>query len=257
MRMKCSKSRLADGKRFMAWRSELSAVVATADAIDKMAPKGVILSDEIRFENGEFLFHWEEARGGVAISEEQSGSIALAIEEELTKLQVRRQEANDRNQAITELPKEAKYVALNKAIFEAGAKELELSSGRPNSSPVRPVDPRSLVLRTPNPVAQDMLVDLVVTGSNVVGGDIQLLLFEESLVDVIYFVRGALFSQIRANVPIRLANVRNLVTHLRAQCSRARPDDIFVTATEFPFLYNVVNGEEVAYRDEYAKAKKS
>jgi hypothetical protein len=237
MRLKCKVFWIVKGESFVGSRSEITVILATAEAFAKAAPKGFELSDAFRYRNGEFLFEWKTKRDGEPVDEAQNEIIESAITQGLTDLQQRRKDANENNLAIVEHPSDAKFVVLNKALSDSKQQNVEMTTGNGNPRPVNPVDPRKMVLRTPVPEPVELDLDVLVTGSNVVGGDVQLSLFDESMVDVVFFVRGGPISEIRACLPIRLANVRNLVTHIRVHCIRARPDDNFVIAVGTPSFY--------------------
>ena len=252
MHMPCDTSRVVGNGAFLTSRSRLESLVEVSSALAKLAPKGYSLSDEVRFENGSFKLQWIEARSEEALADADARAAGLAIREGLTRCQQRRIEANALNRAIPELPGDSKFLALNTALFEASQLEsfLQIERGEPN--PLPSYQPRALLLRVPQEEPTGVDVDAVVTGSNVVRGSIQPDLFEESVVDVIYFIQGGLFTQVRASVPLRLTHVKNLATYIRARCTRARPEDNFVTATELPHLYQVVNGAEPPHTDDEA-----
>lgn len=236
MRLKCNGSKIVSDKVFVVLRSELKDLISIAEALDKTAPKGASLKDEVHFEDGAFRFEWV-TRDGSSFDEEGRNAIEVTIERDLAQVQDRRRDANEKNVAIPELSTDSKSVGLNKAVFDAKSRNIELVSGKDNSTPVPPVDPRKMVLRHPTPEPQDLHLDLMVTGSNVVGGDIQLELLRDSIVEVVYFVRGGPISEIRARVPIHLSNVENLVSRIRVHCTRARPDDVFAIAVGTPVLF--------------------
>lgn len=245
MRLNCNGSRFLGENVFVALRSELKDLIAVTEALDKSAPKGASLKDEVIFEKGGFRFDWV-TKDGTNFDDEGRKAIEVTIERDLAQVQERRRDANDRNVAIPELSTDSKAVSLNKALSDATSRKLELVSGTDDSTPIPHVDPRKMVLRHPTPEPRDLHVDLVITGSNVVGGDFQLKLFRDSIVDVVYFVRGGPVSEIRARVPIHLANVENLVTRIRANCTRSRPEDSFAVAKEFPTLYRDESVQEAS-----------
>jgi hypothetical protein len=246
MKMKCEITGLVDGC-FMVSRSELTSALETAEAMEKLAPKGVVFGDKMVFREGEFHLHWKEARGGAEIDGDRRRTIEADILRGLTMMQVRRQEAKRNNEPIVEQTHDPKNVRLNQALHNAKANNVEVMPSAPDAEPIRSVDPLSLLLLTPRPDPRDIDVDEVVTGSNVVGGDVQLSLFNASMVDVVFFVRGATFTEIRVSVPIGKAHVRNLVTRIRVTGTQARPEDTFLTAKDAPFLYMIKDGKEVPY----------
>ncbi len=79
--------------------------------------------------------------------------------------------------------------------------------------------------------------EYLVSGSNVVGGPTQLPLFQDAKVDVTYFLHDAPYAEVRANVPLGLATVRNLVTRIRGEFIRAHPEDTYLTTATQPELY--------------------
>lgn len=235
MRMKSSRSKITS-TGFVISRDELASVLATAEALDKAAPNNVDLSDEITFSESSFKLSWLERNGSRELDAELVDHVEGNIVEALTECLKRRLDARTAGVAIHELPSDSKLVALNKATREAEGKGVALirdgidGMGRT----VKTEDPRSVLLVKPEGEPTQIRAEYLVSGSNVVGGPNQLPLFEDAMVDVVYFLHGAPYSQVRATVPLRLAAVMNLATRISGEFTRARPDDTHLTAVEQP-----------------------
>ena len=248
MQLKCKKSKLKDGNTFVSSRSELAAVLAVAESVAKLAPQGVTLSDEVVFGTNGLKLEWIHSRDGKKVEVKQMRRLEKDISEGLTYCQSRRVDAIRDNRAIHELPTDAKLLALNKSLNEAKGMDCSLHlSEDSESDPLPTFDPRDLLLQVPRAEPQVVKANFLVSGSNVVGGTVQLELLGETRVDVVYFLQGAHYQQIRASVPLRLTNVRNLITHIRVRCTLLRPGDSFLTAMDVPTLYEIVDGKEVPH----------
>lgn len=221
-------------------RRELEAVLATAGALEKTAPHNVRLSDEITLTERVFWLAWISKRDNAVLDVDLTSNVDGRIVESLTACLTRRLEARAANRAIQELPCDSKQIALNKAIHEAEARGIQVSrmaaaTGEPVA--VKSEEPRAVLLVNPREEPLAVKGDFLVSGSNVVGGPKQLLLLEDTLVDVTYFLHEAPYSQIRAKVPLSLAMVKNLATRICGEFIRANPDDTHLTAAKQPDVY--------------------
>jgi hypothetical protein len=233
-------------------RLELKAVLAVADDWEKNAPNNVRLSDEFRLSESTFRFAWISKRENAVLDAELASNVDAGILEGMTSCVTRRVEARAANRAIPELPADARQLALNKAIYEASARGLAVyRDAAPMRDPVaiEARDPRAVLIVRPREEPLVVAGDFLVSGSNVVGGPRQLQLLEETLVVVTYFLHDAPYSQSRANVPLGLAMVKNLVTRIRGEFIRNHPDDTYLTAVAQPDFYVRTRGtpaEEMA-----------
>lgn len=221
-------------------RLELEALIATAAALEKTAPNNVRLSDEITLEDGIFHFAWNSKDDNSVLDADSSSEVDRKIAENMTVCSTRRLEARRASRAIQELPTDAKYLALNRAIYEAEVRNLKVSRGAVRGSEamtLRPQDPRAVMIVKPKVEPVVVEGDFLVSGSNVVGGPTQLLLLEDTLVHATFFLHEAKYSQIRVQVPLSLVMVKNLVTRMRGTFTHAHPDDTYLTATTQPEVY--------------------
>ncbi|HET9048975.1 MAG TPA: hypothetical protein VFN29_08460 [Chiayiivirga sp.] len=242
MYVRSSKSVLLDGNRFVTSRSDLTTLLAMADAIAKLPTKDLVLKDEIVFENGRFKLAWAASKGGGVPTADQVRDLERDISTALTHCQSRRADATKNNRAIHELPTDAKMLALNKALYVAGRANCSLNFR--GAGPLPAFDPAELLLQTPEPELKTADVDCIVSGSNVVGGVVQLDLLEETKVDVVYFIHNGPCQQVRASVPLRLSNVRNLVTRIRVRCTYSAESVVYYAANQ-PCFYHVQDGQEI------------
>lgn len=220
-------------------RNDLSSVLSTADALEKAAPSNVILADEIGFTGFVFELTWIEKKGGRKLDLESIGLVDGNIVEALTDCMGRRVSARKAGVATQELPSDSKQLALNKAVYEAASKGVELvrDGVDENVAKVCAEDPRNVLLVKPQGEPLHFEADYLVSGSNVVGGPTQLPLFQDAMVDVTYFLHDAPYSQVRAKVPLGLAEVKNLATRIRGEFIRAHPEDAHLSAVRQPDVY--------------------
>lgn len=241
MYISSSKSAI-DGTRFVGSRSDLATVLTMFDSVAKVATNGFVLKDEIVFENGRFSLAWDAPKGARAPDADQVRELERSISMALTHCQDRRSEATKNNRAIHELPTDAKMLALNKALYVASRANCSLHLS--DAEPLPAFNPAELLLQIPELEQKTAEVDCVVSGSNVVGGAVQLDLLEETRVDVVYFIHNGPCEQVRASVPLRLSNVRNLVTKIRVTCTYAAESSVFY-AVDQPCFYLVRDGQEI------------
>ena len=248
MRMKSTKSKHTSTESVLS-RTELPSILSTADALERAAPSNVILSDKIRFTDSVFELTWIEKNGGKKLSSDLIKHVDGKIVEALTECVGRRLTARAAGLAIQELPSDSKQVALNKAVNEAKGKGLVLARDgvEEKEAAVKSEDPRSVLLLKPHDEPLHIQADYLVSGSNVVGGPTQLPLFQDAIVDVIYFLHDAPYTQICAKVPLGLAAVVNLKTRIRGEFIRAHPEDSHLGAVKQPEVY--MPGDD-AYRDD-------
>lgn len=221
-------------------RLELEALIAMAAALEKAASNNVRLSDEITLADAVFRFAWISKEDNTVLDADLASEVDRKIAENMTVCSTRRLEARRTSRAIQELPTDAKYLALNRAIYEAEERNLKVSRGAVRGSEavtLKPQDPRAVMIVKPK--AEPVVVegDFLVSGSNVVGGPTQLLLLEDTLVHATFFLHEAKYSQIRVQVPLGLVMVKNLVTRIRGTFVHAHPDDTYLTATTQPEIY--------------------
>lgn len=251
MRIRSTKSKHAPTSSVLS-RNDLSSVLSTADALEKVAPSNITLSDEITFTGSVFKLSWIEKKGNCTLDSETISLVDGTIVQALTECMSRRLSARKAGLATQELPADSKQLALNKAVHEARTKGIELVRDGVDEelAAVTAEDPRNVLLVKPQDEPLHIEADYLVSGSNVVGGPSQLLLYEDTLVDVTYFLHDAPYSQIRAKVPLGLAEVKNLATRIRGEFIRAHPEDSHLSVARQPEIYVP---ERVAHKNDTAE----
>ena len=238
MRIKSRKSKHIPTQSVLS-RNELSSIMSVADALERAAPSNVRLSDSIKFTGSEFDLIWVDKNGGNELNSTLTEHVDGKINEALNQFVSRRMSARKAGLAIQELPSDSKQLSLNKAVNEAERNELVLvrhGVGEKDVA-VKSEDPRSVLLVKPQDEPLRFQSDYLVSGSNVVGGPTQLPLFQDAIVDVIYFLHEAPYAQIRAKVPLHLAAVVNLKTRIRGEFIRTHPEDSHIVTVNQPEVY--------------------
>ncbi len=238
MRIKSRKSRIIPEGVALS-REELSTVLATVEALERASPNDVGLSDVISFNGTSYETAWIKRTNQLDLNGESASDVEDKLVESLTACTKRRLDARRSGNTIQELPNDFKFLALNKAIHEAEKSGLVLVRDRmvEADATVGSEDPRDVVLVKPKDEPVRVSGHYLVSGSNVIGGPEQLPLFEDAMVEVVYFLRDAPYAQVRATVPLRMAEVRNLSTRIAGEFVRAKPDDRYLTAVAPPDVY--------------------
>lgn len=238
MFIECESNKFTSTAFYGSW-SEFALARAIAVALDGNKPYGVELSDEFFCDGERINFTWIEKKGRSELDRESVANLENKLLADLTICTNRRVEAADAGRTIVALPTDPKFLALNKAIHEANGGGVRIFN-QPLGGPRLEIEsrpPRDVLLINPPEEPEPISVDAVVSGSNVTGAPGQLPLFDDALVDVVYFVRDENYDEVRAQVPLSLASVANLATHIRVECLRNRPEDKYLNAIGEPELY--------------------
>lgn len=224
------------------WK-EIDKIRAIILGLEGAAPSRYLISDEFSSDGDKISYSWLERKGHRSLDREARVLLEQKIIADLGACVARRAEAGDDNRPIAALPTDAKFLQLNKALHEARLEQVALVTETVQGREVEVASevPRHLLLIDPPEQPEPISVDALVSGSNVIGAPTQLPLFDDVLVDVVYFLRHERFDEIRARVPLSLAQVINLATHIRASCLRNRPEDRHLTAITNPELYTLAS----------------
>ena len=219
---------------------KLKLALEIADAYATNLPKGMDLSDEFTYVGDKIKLivvprGQTEASGVPTVSLIDQGIVAS-----LSACIDRRTRANEQNMPAVALPTDPKHLQLNKAVHAAVAAgvvpNIDGHDGRMHR--INAVEPRDTTLIEPRPEPLEIEGDYLISGSNVVGIH-QLDLFDDKNVDIVIFLHGTNFEEIRFRGPLHLAAVANMTTRVRGTFIRNHPRDRHLTCEGRPEVYSV------------------
>ena len=219
---------------------KLKLALEIADAYATNLPKSMDLSDEFTYVGDKIKLivvprGQTEASGVPTVSLIDQGIVAS-----LSACIDRRTRANEQNMPAVALPTDPKHLQLNKAVHAAVAAgvvpNIDGHDGRMHR--INAVEPRDTTLIEPRPEPLEIEGDYLISGSNVVGIH-QLDLFDDKNVDIVIFLHGTNFEEIRFRGPLHLAAVANMTTRVRGTFIRNHPRDRHLTCESRPEVYSV------------------
>ena len=219
---------------------KLKLAFEVADAYAKNLPNGMDLSDEFTYV-GDKIKLFVVPRGRTEVVD--TPTVSLIDQRIVTSLSIcteRRTRANEQNMPAVPLPTDSKHLQLNKTVHAAAAAgvipTIEGDDGRIQR--IYSVEPRETTLIEPPPEPVEIEGDYLISGSNVVGIH-QLELFDDTSVDIVFFLHGTNFEEIRFRGPLHLAAVANMTTRVRGTFIRNNPRDRYLTCAGRPVVYSV------------------
>jgi len=219
---------------------KLKLALEIADAYATNLPKSMDLSDEFTYVGDKIKLivvprGQTEPSGVPTVSLIDQGIVAS-----LSACIDRRTRANEQNMPAVALPTDPKHLQLNKAVHAAVAAgvvpNIDGHDGRMHR--INAVEPRDTTLIEPRPEPLEIEGDYLISGSNVVGIH-QLDLFDDKNVDIVIFLHGTNFEEIRFRGPLHLAAVANMTTRVRGTFIRNHPRDRHLTCESRPEVYSV------------------
>lgn len=219
---------------------KLKLALEVADAYAKNLPNGMNLSDKFTYV-GDKIALIIVPRGQAEASDAPTVSlIDQGIVTSLSACLDRRTRANEQYIPVVALPTDPKHLQLNKAVHAAVDAGVVPNIAGPDGriQEINPVEPRNTTLIEPPPEPVEIEGDYLISGSNVIGVH-QLELFEDADVDIVFFLHGANFEEIRFRGPLQLAAVANMTTRVRGTFIRIRPKDRRLTCEGRPEVYSV------------------
>ena len=219
---------------------KLKLALEVADAYATNLPKGMDLSDEFTYV-GDKIKLIVVPRGRTEVVD--TPTVSLIDQRIVTSLSIcteRRTRANEQNMPAVPLPTDSKHLQLNKTVHAAAAAGVvpTIEGDDGSIQRINSVEPRETTWIEPPPEPVEIEGDYLISGSNVVGIH-QLELFEEADVDIVFFLHGANFEEIRFRGPLHLAAVANMTTRVRGTFNRIRPRDRHLTCEGRPEVYLV------------------
>lgn len=237
MRIKCSFENLSrDG--FSGSLKKLQLAIDMADSYRNALPSGIGLADEFRYQSDSFQLVVVE-KGG---TRELDASTLLELDQKIVEATghcvARRTDANKKNTPIQKLETDSKYLQINKSVHAAvtGGVEPQIVGTNGQLQRINSVHPRDTTVIEPAPEPILFEDDFLISGSNVVGTT-QLELFAETHVDIVFFLTGAKYHEVRLRGPLGMASVVNMATRMRGRFVRSSPKDRHLTCEELPTLY--------------------
>lgn len=220
-------------------REHQALALAIATSYGSALPKKIKLHNEAKLQGESIMLTLVIPTTPLGRDQATTSFVDRALAEELSLCLQRRLDANRKGLAIPELKRDQKLLALNKALHDAGAVDIRALIEMPDGSEQRLsyVHPTDVRLIAADPEPQLITGKFTVSGFNVVGGAMQLELFNQSMVQVKYFIVGAPVSEIRAAVPLSLTSIVSFRTHIEGSFSRAAPDDHYADAIGLPVLH--------------------
>ena len=209
---------------------KLKLALEVADAYATNLPKSMDLSDEFTYVGDKIKLivvprGQTEASGVPTVSLIDQGIVAS-----LSACIDRRTRANEQNMPAVALPTDPKHLLLNKTVHAAVAAGVlpNIAGHDGQMQRVKAVEPRDTTLIEPPPEPVEIEGDYLISGSNVVGIH-QPDLFDDTNVDIVLFLHGTNFEEIRFRGPLHLAAVANMTTRVRGTFNRNHPRDRHLT----------------------------
>lgn len=225
---------------FTGSRLKLKLALEVADAYSANLPKGMDLADEFTYVDDTIRLI-VVPRGQAELVD--TAEVTLMDQKIVTSVGScidRRKKAKDENTPVVALPTDTKHLHLNKTVHDAVAAGVvpAISGSAGDIQEITSVEPRKTVLVEPPAEPFKIEGDYLISGSNVVGIH-QLELFADTDVDIVFFLHGANFDEIRLRGPLRLAAVANMATRVRGEFMRDSPKDRHLTCQARPEFYSL------------------
>ena len=219
---------------------KLKLALEVADAYARNLQNGMDLSDEFTYV-GNTIKLIVVPRGRTEVVDTTTVSlIDQRVVASLSACIDRRTRANEQNMPAVALPTDPKHLLLNKTVHAAVAAGVlpNIAGHDGQMQRVKAVEPRDTTLIEPPPEPVEIEGDYLISRSNVVGIH-QPDLFDDTNVDIVLFLHGTNFEEIRFRGPLHLAAVANMTTRVRGTFNRNHPRDRHLTCEGRPEVYSV------------------